>query len=71
MGNEITFNDVLESFDKLSLDEQETLTEVIHRRLIERRRSELAKEIQNAQREFKEGSCQPATPSDIVKEILS
>ena len=71
MGNEITFNDVLESVDKLSLDEQETLTEVIHRRLIERRRAELTKEIQNAQREFKEGSCQPATPSDILREILS
>ena len=71
MSNEITFNDVLESVDKLSLDEQETLTEVIRRRLIERRRAELAKEIQNAQREFKEGSCQPATPSDILKEILS
>ena len=30
------------------LDEQETLTEVLRRRLIERRRSELAKEIQDA-----------------------
>ena len=71
MKNGITFNDVLESVDKLSLDEQETLTEVIRRRLIERRRAELGNEIQDAQREFKEGSCQPATSSEIMKEILS
>ncbi|MFH0959295.1 MAG: hypothetical protein V1897_11385 [Pseudomonadota bacterium] len=66
-----TFNDLLESVDKLSLDEQETLTEVLHRRIIERRRSELAREIQEAQWEFKEGSGQPTTPSEIMKEILS
>lgn len=71
MSKEFTFNDVLESVDKLSLDEQETLTEVLRKRLIERRREELAKEIQNAQREFKEGSSKPATPSEIMKEILS
>ncbi len=71
MGNGMTFNDVLESADKLSLDEQETLTEVLHRRLIEHRRAELAKEIQNAQQEFQEGSCRPATPSELMKEILS
>ncbi len=71
MSNGMAFNDVLESVDKLSLDEQETLTEVLHRRLIERKRAELVKEIQNAEHEFQEGSSQPATPSDIMKEILS
>ncbi len=53
------------------LDQQETLTEVLRRRLIERRRSELAKEIQDAQREFKNGAGQSATASEIIKEILS
>ena len=69
MKNETTFNDVLESVDKLSLDEQETLLEVLHRRLIEYRRSDIAKEIQDAQNEFQQGYCQPATPSEIMKEI--
>lgn len=69
--DKFTFNDVVDSVDKLSLDEQETLMEVLHRRLIENRRLELAKEIQNAQQEFKEGSCKPTTPSEILKEILS
>ena len=71
MGNVMTFNKVLESADKLSLDEQETLTEVLHRRIIEHRRAELAKEIKDAQQEFKDGKCKPATPSELMKEILS
>ena len=52
MGNIITFNEVLESADKLSLDDQETLLEVLHRRIIEHRREELSKEIGDAQKEF-------------------
>ena len=71
MGKVMTFNKVLESADKLSLDEQETLTEVLHRRIIEHRHTELAKEIQDAQQEFKKGKCKPATPSELMKEILS
>lgn len=71
MEKVMTFNKVLESVDKLSLDEQETLTEVLHRRIIEHRRTELAKEIQDAQQEFKEGRCKPTTPSELMKEILS
>ncbi|MBU1262598.1 hypothetical protein KKG61_02750 [bacterium] len=71
MRNIMTFNEVLESADKLSLDEQEILREALHRRLIEHRRAELAKEIQDAQQEYKEGGCQSATPSELMKEILS
>lgn len=71
MEKVVTFNEILESADKLSLDEQETLTEVLHRRIIEHRRAELAKEIWEAQQEFKEGKCKSATPSELMKEILS
>jgi len=71
MGNAMTFNETLESADKLSLGEQETLVEVLHRRIIDHRRAELSKEVQNAQQEFKEGKCKPATPSELMKEILS
>ncbi|MEK7275417.1 MAG: hypothetical protein AAB110_09180 [Candidatus Desantisbacteria bacterium] len=71
MGNAMTFGKVLESADRLSLDEQETMMDILHRRIIEHRRAELAKEIQNAQQEFKEGGCKPTTPSEIMREILS
>ena len=71
MENVATFNEVLESADKLSLDEQETLAEILRKRLIDHRRTELAKEIQEAQQEYQEGRAQPATPSELMKEILS
>jgi hypothetical protein len=69
MNNAITFNELLESLDRLSLDEQETLTEVLRRRIIKRRRSDLVEEVQNAQQEFQEGSGQPATAAEIMSEI--
>ncbi|MBI4753192.1 hypothetical protein HY793_02310 [Candidatus Desantisbacteria bacterium] len=71
MGSMAAFNEVLEFADKLSLDEQETLTDILHRRRIDHRHAELVKEIQDAQQEFKEGMCKPLTPSEIMKEILS
>ena len=71
MRNAMTFSEILESADELSLDEQETLMEVLHRRIIEHRRAGLVKEVQNAQQEFKEGKCKPTTPSELMKEILS
>jgi hypothetical protein len=71
MGSVTTFGEILESADRLALDEQETLMEVLHRRIAERRRAELAKEIQNAQEEFRQGTCKPATPSELMREILS
>jgi hypothetical protein len=61
----------LEAADKLSLDEQESLVEILRRRVIEQRRTKLAKDIQDARKEFAAGHCQPATPGEIIAEILS
>lgn len=71
MAKLMPFGEVLEAIDNLSLEEQETLIEVLHRRLIERRREELAKDVQHAQEEFQAGQCRPVTPAELMKEILS
>ncbi len=63
------FREVLESTDQLSLDEQHTLIEILQRRLRERRRVIIAKNIQAAKKEFKQGDCQSATSSEIMKDI--
>ena len=70
MESVLAFGEVLEVVDKLSLEEQETLIEVVRRRIIERRREELAKEIQDAQKEFQAGRCRPVTPDELMAEIL-
>ncbi len=63
-------NEVLEAVDKLWLEEQETLMEMIERRRIIRRRAELAKDIEQA-RDFQAGACMQRTSKDLMSEILS
>jgi hypothetical protein len=55
----------------LSLEEQSALVEVLNRRVNERRRDEIAREIQQARQEFEAGLCRATTPDDLLKEILS
>jgi hypothetical protein len=71
MAQTMPFGEVLEVIDQLSLDEQETLVDILHRRMAERGRQQLVAEIEAARQEFAEGGCQPATTDDLMKEILS
>ena len=71
MERTLAFGEVLEAADKLSLREQEALMDVVQRRIIERQREELAREMQEAQKEFQAGHCHPATPDELMTEILS
>lgn len=70
MRNTIFFNEVLETAEKLPIEDQETLIEILNKRIIERRRSKLAKEIRNAQKEFKVGKCKPTSVDEIIKEMF-
>jgi hypothetical protein len=71
MLQKMPFGEVLEVVDGLSLEEQETLVDIVHRRVAERGRKTLAAEIQEARREFAEGKSRPASADDLMKEILS
>jgi len=71
MEQTIPFGEVLEAIDRLSSEEQETLLDIVQRRLIERGRKQLAADIQEARTEFAAGRCQPTTVEDLMKEILS
>lgn len=66
-----TFAQVLDSADELPVDEQESLLEVLRRRLAERRREALTEAVKSARQEFKEGRCRPATPKQIFKRIIA
>ncbi len=71
MAQTMPFGEVLEVIDQLSLEEQETLIDILHRRMAERGRKQLVAEIEAARQEFAEGRCQAATADDLMKEILS
>jgi hypothetical protein len=66
-----TFAQVLDSADELGLEEQESLVEVLQRRVAERRRAALIETVASARREFEQGRCRPATAKQIVKRILA
>ena len=66
-----SFHVVVEAADRLTEEEQETLIELLNRRLASRRRAQLVRDIQVAQRQFESGVLRPTTPDEIMKEILS
>ena len=65
------FVELLDAADRLSLDEQEALVEILHHRMVEHRRAELVKEIQDAEQEYRAGACRPVTPDELMGEVLS
>jgi hypothetical protein len=70
MGTKFQFNEVLEAVEKMSLEEHESLVEILERRRIERRRAQIARDVRAARREFKAGKLDPATPDQIMESIL-
>ncbi|MSQ48429.1 MAG: hypothetical protein EXR78_08645 [Deltaproteobacteria bacterium] len=71
MEQTLPFGDVLDAIDQLSLEEQETLVDIVQRRVTERSRKLLASEIREAQEEFTEGRCQAVTVEELMKEVLA
>jgi hypothetical protein len=65
------FNEVLEAVEKLAPEDQEALIAILERRRIAQRRADLAKDIQEARREFQAGGSMPRKPAEIMQEILS
>ncbi len=67
----LPFREVLEAVDSLPLEEQEEVMDVVRRRIIERRRCELARDIADAEAELEAGGCEAKTPDELMREILS
>ena len=70
MPTETPFAEALEAADRLSLPEQENLIEVLHHRVVERRREDLVRDISEAQAEFDAGGCEPRSVRELMAEIL-
>ena len=67
----MSFNDVLDAVEKLPFEDQETLIALLERRRVARRRAALAKDAEEARREFQAGACRPQTQRALMEEILS
>ncbi len=71
MKTTATFAEVLEAADELPLADQESLVEILHRHIIERRREELVREALEARQEYEEGGCRPVAADELMAEILA
>jgi hypothetical protein len=71
MDSVLAFGEVLDAADQLSLEEQETLTDILKRRIIRRRRQELAAEVHSARQEYETGSCKAVAPDELMAEIIA
>ncbi len=71
MADAILFNEVLDAVERLPLDDQESLIDVIRRRIADHRRQEISALVASARKEYKNEKLTPESPDDIMKSILS
>jgi hypothetical protein len=63
-----TFSDILSAAGSLSADEQETLVEILGRRIAERKRDQLVRDVKEGRAEFADGRTRATSVSDIMDE---
>jgi len=63
------FQEVIETVEALSPDDQVLLIEIIRQRLIQYRRAELAAEIAEARNAYQRGDVRRGTVADLMAEI--
>jgi hypothetical protein len=62
------FSEVVDAADCLSIEEQEELLAIVRRRLAERRRAELVRDVQDARAKFAAGAGRAASVDEIMDE---
>ncbi len=66
-----SYGQVLDSIEALPDEQQESLVDIVRKRLAERRRAALVKSVGVARQEFKSGKLRPASPSVIMRKIVA
>jgi hypothetical protein len=59
----------LEALERLGVEEQESVLEIMRRRLAERRRAELIATVKQARRELAGGGVKPASVAAIMRRV--
>ena len=62
-------NQVLESIEVLPVEDQEMLLGLLNKRLIERRRDEIAQNIKQAQEDYDKGKLFRGSVNDVIAEL--
>ena len=70
-SNIMTFAQIAEEADHLTLDEQEELLDLLRHRIHEKRRDEIVEGVQQARQEHKEGKSQAYNADALRAELLA
>lgn len=65
----ISFQEIIDSIEKLSIDEQDYLFELIKKRRIEKRRLEIAADAQAILKSLKEGTAKIGSVDDLIADL--
>ncbi|MGB3514789.1 MAG: hypothetical protein WBA93_37385 [Microcoleaceae cyanobacterium] len=66
----ISFQEIIDSIEKLSIDEQNYLFNVIKKRRIEKRRLEIAVNAKATLESLKEGTAKTGSMDDLIADLL-
>ncbi|MGD1703372.1 hypothetical protein [Dapis sp. BLCC M229] len=66
----ISFQEIIDSIEKLSIDEQDYLFELIKKRRIEKRRLEIAANAQATLKSLKEGTAKIGNVDNLITDLL-
>lgn len=66
----VTFQNALDVIESLPESQQESLMDVIKRRLVEHKRDLLVKSVKRAREEYCRGEIKTGSVDDLMKEIL-
>jgi hypothetical protein len=69
MKESTSFADVLDAAGKFPVEEMEEISEILHKRVIEIRRKELARDVKSARAELKSGRIKKSSAQDIINEL--
>lgn len=64
-----SFNEVLEHVEAMSVEDQEALIDLVQRRLVERKRAEIAANIAKAQEEYQAGQVFRGTVDELIADL--
>jgi hypothetical protein len=71
MESEVTFSAVLDAADNLSVEEQETLIDILSHRVALTNRERLVLAVNEARREFAASQCQTVSVDELMQELLA
>ncbi|PKG31464.1 hypothetical protein [Methanoregula sp.] len=65
----VSLNNTLEYIEMLDIEDQQYLEEIIHRRLIEKKRSGIVRRAKKAKAGVKNNRCRSGTAEDLLTDL--